>query len=368
MKPAFRCVLTTCVLGSAVVTLVTTAPGVRAHGTEARYVVEVDWTPARITHTYGLSYSEPGPGAYRNATETRTVSGRECVVGGLIGFDVDDDYAFEIDEPVTLTLTYAPALTTPFTVVWDRNGGNGRGRIEVRPEAGETLRSVTLTLDRARLAGHGTRGVDIAVGSRDGLSICDIAVVRSGGAVEAPAAFGLVRLKVTDAASGRPLPARVGLYDTTGRMPLLSEDAILVHRFTDCDGRGVSQESHDYREAIRWYRRSAEQGHASGQTTSVDARNRSRRVAGLRRNRPGVSPRCRVGGCARAIQSRLGVPRTVAASSRTTWKQSTGIVPPPGRTTRRAKSTGPFAAKTIRKATGCTVRPRARVAFMPRSI
>ena len=232
MKPAFRCVLTTCVLGSAVVTLMTTAPGVRAHGTEARYVVEVDWTPARITHTYGLSYSELGPGAYRNAIETRTVGGRECLVGGLIGFDVDDDYAFDIDEPVTLTLTYAPALTTPFTVVWDQNGGNGRGRIEVRPEAGETLRSVTLTLDRARLAGHGTRGIDIAVGSRDGLSICDIAVVRSG-ATEAPGAFGRVRLEITDAASGRPVPARVGLYDSTGRMPLPSDDAILVHRYTD---------------------------------------------------------------------------------------------------------------------------------------
>ena len=136
----------------------------RAHGSEARYVVEVDWPRPRIAHTYGLSYSELGPGAYRNEVETRTVGGRQCVVGGLIGFDVDDDYAFDIDEPVTLTLTYAPALTTPFTVVWDQNGGNRRGQIEVRPEAGESLRSVTLTLDRARMAGHGTRGIDVAAG------------------------------------------------------------------------------------------------------------------------------------------------------------------------------------------------------------
>ena len=214
------------------------APRLSAHGSEARYVHEVDWPRPRIAHTYGLSYSELGLGAYRNEVETRTVGGRQCVAGGLIGFDVDDAYGYDIDEPVRLTLTYAPALTTPFTVVWERNGGEALGRAEVRPEPGDTLRSsdtlrsVTLTLDRARLAGHGTRGIDLAVGSRGGVCLCDIEVVRSG-ATRAPAALGRVRLQVTDAASGRPVPARAGLYDATGRMPLPSDDAVLVHRYTD---------------------------------------------------------------------------------------------------------------------------------------
>ena len=222
-----------CVLGfTAAALAVAAAPGVRAHGSEARYVVEVDWTPPRIARTYGLSYSELGLGAYRNEVETRTVAGRRCVVGGLIGLDVDDAYAFDVDEPVTLTLTYAPALTAPFTVVWDRNGGDGLGRAEVRPEAGAPLRTVTLTLDRARLAGHGTRGIDIAAGSRDGLALCGVEVRRSG-ATEPPAPLGGVRLEVADAATGRPVPARAGLYDATGRMPLPSDDAVLVHRYTD---------------------------------------------------------------------------------------------------------------------------------------
>ena len=205
----FRWFLTSCLLGVAATALIATgAPGVRAHGSEARYVQEVDWSRPRIAHTYGLSYSELGLGAYRNEVETRTIDGRQCVVGGLIGFDVDDGYAFDIDEPVTLTLTYAPALTTPFTVVWDRSGGNSLGRTEVDPEAGDALRSVTLILDRARLAGHGTRGIDIAAGSRDGLAVCDIEVTRSD-AADVPTAFGRVRLQVTDAASDRLVPARV---------------------------------------------------------------------------------------------------------------------------------------------------------------
>ena len=42
----------------------------------------------------------------------------------MIGFDVDDSYAFDIDETVNLTLTYAPGVTTaPFDVQWDQDGG-----------------------------------------------------------------------------------------------------------------------------------------------------------------------------------------------------------------------------------------------------
>ncbi len=234
MRPTARGFLTGCALGCVVAALATVEIGrLHAHGTEARYVQEIDWPKPRIAHTYGLSYSELGLGAYRNEIEMRTVGGRQCVEGGLIGLDVDDDYGFDVDESVTLTLTYATAFTNPFVVVWDQNGGNSLGRTaEIQPETGGPLRAITLTLDRARLAGQGTRGIDIAVGSRAGLCLCDVQVVRAG-TTDAPTAFGRVRLEVTDAASGEPMPARVGLYDSTGRMPLPSDDAIMVHRFTD---------------------------------------------------------------------------------------------------------------------------------------
>jgi hypothetical protein len=42
-----------------------------------------------------------------------------------------------------------------------------------------------------------------------------------------------VRIQVTDAQTGRIVPARLGLYDATGRTPLPSEQAILVHRYAD---------------------------------------------------------------------------------------------------------------------------------------
>ena len=82
--------------------------------------------------------------------EVRTIEGRSCLVGALFALDVDDRYAFDVDEPVTLTLTYATAPTTPFVVGWDRNGGEGFGlRDELVPETGGIFASTTLALHAA---------------------------------------------------------------------------------------------------------------------------------------------------------------------------------------------------------------------------
>ena len=78
----------------------------------------------------------------------------------------------------------------------------------------------------------GIQGTDLAVGGRGGIALCDIELVRSG-TTRVATAFGRLRLDVQDAATSRSVPARVGLYDATGRAPLPSEQALLIHRFTD---------------------------------------------------------------------------------------------------------------------------------------
>ncbi len=205
----------------------------RAHGSEARYVVELEWTTDNIARTFGVSRSELGIGGRKTPFEIRVIGDRSCVVGPLVVLDVDDGFAFDIDEPVDLTVTYAPDFTAPFRVGWNRSGGDGIGRSElIEPEPGATFRQVTLTLDRARFAGQGTKGTDLAIGGRGGIALCDVELTRSGTTV-VPTSFGRLRLEVQDAGSGRPIPARLGLYDTTGRAPLPSEQSVLVHRFTD---------------------------------------------------------------------------------------------------------------------------------------
>ena len=218
--------------------VVTHPPAAWVHGDEARFVIPIPWTAERISRVFGLYSSELGPSRSDNAPnigDTVTVGGRSCMLVGMAGIDIEDGYAFDIDEPVELAITYDPERTTMNTirVAWDRNGGEGRGSMQIEVEGGALLRTATVTLDRARMAGQGAQGVDIALGNARGEAvICDVRVRRSG-TTAAPAPSGLVRLEVTDADSGRPLPARVGLYDATGRLPLPSDDAVMVHRFAD---------------------------------------------------------------------------------------------------------------------------------------
>ena len=202
---------------------------------EARAITELSWPKEHFSHILSVGYTQLGQAPNQTHAEMKTIGNRSCVVATMIGFDVDDKYAFDIDETVDLTLTYANDGTTgPFNVTWDQNGGEGHGSIPVQPETGEPFHTVTLKLDRARLAGLGTRGIDIAVGpGRNGrVALCDIAISRSF-ATTAPQAFGELMLDITDADTGQSIPARVGVYDATGRAPLPSDAAVLIQRFGD---------------------------------------------------------------------------------------------------------------------------------------
>ena len=92
-----------CALGVAVCLFVI-ADGrpLTAHGSEARYVQVLPWTKARFARVLAVGRSELGVPGSRNPTEIRTIADRSCVVGPLVAFDVEDAYAFDIDEPVTL--------------------------------------------------------------------------------------------------------------------------------------------------------------------------------------------------------------------------------------------------------------------------
>lgn len=223
------------VLAAAAGAAVALAPPSRlqAHGTEARYVELVQWKKEHITKVFGVGATALGVPSSRSSLQMRTIENKACVISSVVAFDVDDAYGFDVDEPVTVTVTYAPDLSTPFQIGWDKNGGTGLGLTEpITPEAGPGLKTVTVTLDRARLAGQGTQGSDFAIGSRTGIALCDIAVSRAGTTVK-PTVFGSVALVVKDGVTGAIVPARVGIYDSTGRSPLASDRALKLQRYAD---------------------------------------------------------------------------------------------------------------------------------------
>ena len=147
-----------------------------AAGEDARYSNRLQWTANRITKTLALGYTELGSSSSRGNAEVKAIGDRSCLVGTSVAFDVDDAYAFDIDEAVDVVLTYVPELTTAEALVmlFDRNGQDGRGSTEVVPErAGQTARA-TLRLEHARLAGQGAQGTDLAVTARQGTWRFDI--------------------------------------------------------------------------------------------------------------------------------------------------------------------------------------------------
>src|SRR6185295_20136078 len=179
MTATIRRMITAFVLGTATLLFL---PSIllTAHGRDARYIESVSWKKEHFTRVIAASRSELGLSGGKRKLQMKTVDDKSCAVGNLLAFDVDDGYAFDIDEPVDVTVTYAPELTTaPFAVAWDRNGGDGYGAsTDLQPDPGASMRRVTLRLDRARFAGQGVLKTDLAVGARNQgvIALCDIEV------------------------------------------------------------------------------------------------------------------------------------------------------------------------------------------------
>jgi hypothetical protein len=206
-----------------------------AHGNEARMVEFLDWKSfPNVTRAFGTNRSSfDGTANSWFRPQIREIEGDSCVVGELFGFDVDNRYAFDIDEPVELTLKVASQYTAPFVVGWDRNGGTGSGTTQkIATDSTQTFQEIKVTLDRARFAGQGTQGSDFAIGAPGGMALCDLKVVRSNQTV-APAAAGQFELTIKEAKTGGLIPARVGIYDKTGRAPLASDKSLMLQRFAD---------------------------------------------------------------------------------------------------------------------------------------
>jgi hypothetical protein len=208
---------------------------VHAHGNEARLVEFLDWKKIdHISRVFGANRAHlEGLPSTSTRPQVRTVEGDSCVVGELIGVDIDNGYAFDIDEPVELTLTIASEYTAPFIVGWDMSGGSGAGVTpEIKPDKTKKFQEIKVTLDRARLAGQGTQGADFALGGPGGMVLCNIKVERSNKTV-APTSFGQLDLTIKDAKTGGLIPARVGIYDASGRAPLASDKSLMLQRFAD---------------------------------------------------------------------------------------------------------------------------------------
>jgi hypothetical protein len=176
------------------------------------------------------------------------LDGKSCLEGSGFSFDVDESYAFDLDETVELEVEfYLGAAESTVEIKYERNGEAETNKVASIPayKSGSRSYKHSFELDRARFANRNLFNTDFSIGVkveredyvnpealRDRkLAICDVALNRSH-ATPTPLSYGQLALEVLDE-TGRAVPARVGIYDETRRLPFPSDDAIAVKRLNE---------------------------------------------------------------------------------------------------------------------------------------
>ena len=131
------------------------------HRAEARYIEPLPWKLAHFSRVYAMGYAELGHDLDVSHAEMKNIAGRLCAVGNLVAFEVDSKFAYDIDEPVELALTYSPEFRRPAR--WPCNGTKTAGRVadtrgsNVEPSAQHSAQSSSRSTGRAS-RNSGTRG------------------------------------------------------------------------------------------------------------------------------------------------------------------------------------------------------------------
>ncbi len=223
-----------------------------AHGT-----VTVDWSAPNIKRVLSSGYGDSfGTEAWarKGLPELVDIEGRQCVQGTWFLFDVDDDFAFDIDETVTLELLFDRTQSEGLFISYDQNVVAENIRQISFLDSDDRWYTQVITLERARFANRGESGSDFTIAAPDGtwfgdpekdhkIVLCDLSVRRSNKTAER-VPFGQLRLTVSDD-QARLTPARIGLYSESGRMPLPSEHALTIHNYEDRSKQIFLRSSHD---------------------------------------------------------------------------------------------------------------------------
>lgn len=207
-------------------------PSAFGHPLGTRGAQPLDWHTAQIARVVSSEAFQTIP------AKTAIIEGRSCLVGAAFHFDVLDPYAFDIDETVELRLGLGPLPRGEHDAVGvSYDAGDRAFPVEpIEPPATASpgpFHDVTLSLPRARFANLGAFGTDFSIVSFAGtpITVCDVRLERSD-TTPIPRAFGRAVIELRDE-QGRPVAARVGLFDETGRMPLPNEQAVAIPLYED---------------------------------------------------------------------------------------------------------------------------------------
>jgi hypothetical protein len=196
-------------------------------------VFHLDWRTGQVGSTLAIGvFNHFGLRVDNDPSRARVVEsdGSRIVEGIALAFDIRDDVAFDIDEPVALEIEVDVTNLDEFYVAWDRNArASSLSRIEI-PDGVSGWHTFTVELDRARFANRGWGNVDLVVSSGIDMSTRVLRIrslsIRLSGQTPGASPTGSLHLFVRDGSGDRPLAAQVGLFDSSGRMPLPGHMAV----------------------------------------------------------------------------------------------------------------------------------------------
>ena len=204
----------------------------------------LDWHTDEISKVVstGMSFRNLGIGfLVGGGGEVVEIDGRRCLRGGPFNIDIRDELAYDVDETVQLEIEIEIATSpSSLTIAYDKNGAAG-GIIPVSLplQSSGRFHVERVDLERARFAGRGDFDTDLMivgipnplVANSESMTICDLRITPSF-ETERPDETGWLALSIYDE-RGRLAPARLGLYDESGRTPLPSTSALDIEEYDD---------------------------------------------------------------------------------------------------------------------------------------
>jgi len=228
------------------ISILATTSIITAHETHPLGKRELDWQAPHIKRVVSID-RDVQSGApiivWSNLGRIEQIDDRSCLVGPHFLFDVDEQFAFDIDESIELELLFDRAQTDGFTYSYDHSVAPVAKTIKFKKNTSERWHIERITLERARFANRKHVSTDFSIAALGAifpynpdndfeLALCGLEIKREYREY-APKPAGTIQLELTDASSGKPGSARVGLYDHSGRMPLPGDDALTVRQYNE---------------------------------------------------------------------------------------------------------------------------------------
>ena len=208
-----------------------------SHEVDARGSQTLGWQSEDVSRVVSFT-------PYGAAGEVVTIEGKQCLHGFQFYFDVLDNRAFDLDEPVELAIEFDLATSTEkIRIDYDKNGGASTPvLLELPMQDGDRFHVKRIQIERARFAGREDFSTDFRISAykegnenprrnRPKTTICNVNVVRSFTTVRTNK-YGWINLTIRNDL-GDTTPARVALYDESNRMPLPANTALEIEDFSN---------------------------------------------------------------------------------------------------------------------------------------